>query len=189
MQEGIVVRIAFTGAQGTGKTTLVEAFKHSGLFDDYDYFGNVTRKLKARGFKINEAGSDETQLALIDIHEDNLKSDCFFTDRCIIDCYVYGTYQYEKGLVSKETEDKMHTALLELVPRYDLIFYLTPEFDLVDDGVRSTNIDFREDICKIFDNTIFKVLKNSSNIVRLSGSVSERFKEALEVIESVKSKP
>ena len=53
-----------------------------------------------------------------------------------------------------------------------MIFYTSPEdVNLIDDGERSANSDFRDDIIKLFESYI---LESNINIVRLSGTVEER---------------
>ena len=56
-----MVKIAFSGAACTGKTTLIKAMN-----PNYKYFVNVVRDLLARGIKINEKGTVETQDAVME---------------------------------------------------------------------------------------------------------------------------
>jgi nicotinamide riboside kinase len=58
--------------------------------------------------------------------------------------------------------------------RYDYIFYLKPEFDIVDDGTRSTNTQFRDDIVELFDRYIKHI---KVPIVYLTGTVEERLEK------------
>jgi nicotinamide riboside kinase len=58
--------------------------------------------------------------------------------------------------------------------RYDYIFYLKPEFDIVDDGTRSTNTQFRDDIVELFDRYIKHI---KIPIVYLTGTVEERLEK------------
>lgn len=176
------MKIAFTGAQGTGKTTLVNTFRASGNWDSFEYFDNITRKLAQQGYKINKEASDETQLRLVEMHRENLTKDKFFADRCIIDCYVYGTYQFRKGEISGKTEQVMQDALFEMVPKYDIIFYLTPEFGIVEDGVRSVDPQFQKDISVLFEEVVEEIRPLNANIIHLTGSVDDRMKQAYKVI-------
>ena len=63
--------------------------------------------------------------------------------------------------------------------RYDHIFYLVPEFSLEDDGVRSTNLKFRDDIVDLFDHYIkeYKI-----PVTKLTGTVEQRLNKIKETI-------
>ena len=71
---------------------------------------------------------------------------------------------------------------LETCLRYDKIFYLKPEFDIVDDGVRSSSVQFRDEIASIFERYIAEYNLKKHNIVELSGSVEERLEAIKRVI-------
>ena len=58
--------------------------------------------------------------------------------------------------------------------RYDYIFYLKPEFDIVDDGTRSTNVQFRDDIVELFDRYIKHI---KVPVINLTGTVEERLEK------------
>ena len=58
-----------------------------------------------------------------------------------------------------------------VIDMYDVIFYTDPaDVELIDDGERSVDVGFRNDIIKLFDSK----LKGLDNVVVLSGSVEER---------------
>lgn len=176
------MKIAFTGAQGTGKTTLMKEFMND-WWKGYTFHDSPTRKLKERGFEINKSGTSETQLELIKIHAENLTVKDFMADRCIIDCYVYGKYQYLTNKIDEETMLALDEALIELAPQYDIIFYLKPEFAIEDDGVRSTDEQFRDDIADLFEETINLLeTKFDVNIVRVTGSVKDRARQCIKAI-------
>ena len=64
--------IALSGAQCTGKTTLLNALRNDKAFQDrFMFIDEIVRTLQRKGFKINEAGTDETQLAVMHEHETN----------------------------------------------------------------------------------------------------------------------
>ena len=63
--------ISFSGPSCSGKTTLIDTVNWSDYFDNYKLVESHTRALKAKGMNINEKGSDETQVSVMDIHDAN----------------------------------------------------------------------------------------------------------------------
>jgi len=61
-----------------------------------------------------------------------------------------------------------------------VVFYTNPhDVPLVDDGERSADINFRNDIIELFEN----YLPDLNNVVTLSGTVEERLKIVKETLE------
>ena len=49
------MKVSFTGAQSTGKTTLLEAVKSNEDFRfKYEFIDEITRRMQKKGLKINE---------------------------------------------------------------------------------------------------------------------------------------
>ena len=97
------MRVSFTGAQSTGKTTLLNKCKE--VYKDYKFVDEVTRYVKKTyDVKINEIGGTETQLYILAEHiKNHLRSDeNLILDRCILDGYVYTKYQVLNGKVSEQ---------------------------------------------------------------------------------------
>ena len=169
--------ISFTGAQSTGKTTLLNELKKWKEFEDYVFIDEITRNVSKLGMNINEKGDDATQTAIMNAHIENLKKgDNLILDRCSLDGVVYTHYLYSHGKVSKDTFDYARQVFIETCLKYDKIFYLKPEFDIVDDGVRSSSVQFRDEIADIFERYIAEFNLRKWNVVELSGSVEERLK-------------
>lgn len=167
------MKIAFTGAQSTGKTTLLEALKQNEkLRYEYEFIDEITRRMIKKGLKINEEGSETTQLLIINEHIKNLLYPNVIMDRCILDGVVYTRWLYEKGNVDRWVWDYAHKVFEKYKERYDYVFYLVPEFDIVDDGVRSTDAAFRNEIADLFESYID--ISGNLNIIPLTGSVEER---------------
>ena len=172
------MKIAITGAHSTGKSTLVaELQKDIKLSKQFEFRGNITRTIKGGNIKINELGTNETQLLVLSRHLDHYTPKNVILDRCALDGLVYTAYLFEKGVVNRETL-RIAEAVFENL-KYDIIFYIPPEFDIVDDKTRSTNPEFRNRIVELFEEYM-----DSYGIfpIRLTGSVKERvaqFKTAL----------
>lgn len=166
---------AFTGAQSTGKTTLLTLCKVVYDHKGYKFVDEVTREVKRRGYSINNNAKNynDTQLQILDHHITNLKkTGKWILDRCIVDGYVYTKYFYENNKVSVDTYLLVKDAFEKYTDWYTAIFYTDPKgVKLVDDGERSTDVKFRERIIEIYEEIDIDKFKN---VVKLSGSVSER---------------
>ena len=175
--------ISFTGAQSTGKTTLLNELKKWKEFEDYVFIDEITRNVSKLGMNINEKGDDATQTAIMNAHIENLKKgDNLILDRCSLDGAVYTHYLYLHGRVSRDTFDYARQIFTETCLKYDKIFYLKPEFDIVNDGVRSSSVQFRDEIADIFERYITEFNLGKWNVVELSGSVEDRLKAIKKVM-------
>jgi nicotinamide riboside kinase len=172
----------FTGAQSTGKTTLLKKVKT--LYPDrFDYVDEVTRRIKRFGVPINNEAKNYnlTQSLIINDHlvnytkvfegSDESVRDLLL-DRCIVDGYIYTKYFYRQGKVSYKIFEFAEYWYKELTPKYDVIFYTNPEdVKLVDDGERSIDAEFRKEIIDLYET---EFLDKYDNICILKGSVEER---------------
>jgi len=90
---------SFTGAQSTGKTTLLNKCKDQ-YKGTWNFVDEVTRKVLRKGYKINLNGDNITQLFILNEHLHNhTRSDNCILDRCILDGYVYTCCLCIRGLV------------------------------------------------------------------------------------------
>ena len=180
--------ISFTGAQSTGKTTLLNLIKDLNPY--LDSIDEVTRRIKREyNLPINEDGGDITQTMIMSDHIANIfrkyDSDVIF-DRCALDGVVYTQWLYNKDKVSKEVLQWAKKIYNTLIDKYDAIFVTSPEdVPLVDDGERSVDIDFREEIIDIFNMYIddIKIYSREVNLFVVEGSVEERMKYIKNILE------
>jgi nicotinamide riboside kinase len=185
------MRVSFTGAQSTGKTTLLNNCKE--IYKDYKFVDEVTRYVRRTyDVKINEIGGTETQLYILAEHiKNHLKLDeNLMLDRCILDGYVYTKYQVNQGKVSEQVLHAFNGVFGLLFDKLDYIFYTDPsDVKLVDDGERSVDYKFRDDIIDIFESVITYKLspKNKDKIIRLKGSVEKRMQTIEKYLKNVKS--
>jgi nicotinamide riboside kinase len=174
------MKLAFTGAQSTGKTTLLKELKRDPDFSlKYDFRDEITRRMQKKGLSINESGNDITQLLIMNSHIKNSLIDNVIMDRCALDGLVYTDWMYRKGKIQQWVIEYADNVFKMLIDRYDYIFYLVPEFDIEDDGVRSTDIDFRNEIVILFEQYI-----KAWNIpvIKLTGTVEQRLNKIKETI-------
>lgn len=173
------MRIAISGTHSTGKSTLLEELKKHPLIiqNEFQFAGGITRSIGAKGVKINEEGGDTTQLLAIAKHIENYTLQPSILDRCALDCYCYTIYLYEKGQIKDETLEIVQTMFKKL--KYDIIFYLKPEFGIVSDGVRSENNEFQTRVREIFDSVL---LSYKVPHITLTGSVAQRLSTMIDAI-------
>ncbi len=171
--------VSFTGAQSTGKTTLLNAIKDKNAW--LDTVDEVTRRIKREyNLPINESGGDITQSMIMADHIANVyrKYDGnVILDRCAMDGVVYTHWLYNKGKVSKEVLNWTRKIYYELIDKYDVIFITDPaDVPLVDDGERSIDVDFRKEILDLFDDYVYDLIIDgrSDNVYTVKGTVEER---------------
>lgn len=174
------MKIGICGSQSVGKTTLLNALRSEKCFNGYSICNEVTRTLKEYGIAINEEGNDLTQKLIMQQHIYNaVMFDNMLTDRTAIDGYVYTKSLYTKHKVHLPVLKDAHKVMCRILPMYDYIFYIKPEFAIDDDGVRSADKTWQDEITTLFDSTI---QENQINVVNLSGSVRERVNTVLKTI-------
>jgi nicotinamide riboside kinase len=192
---------SFTGAQSTGKTTLLKRLVEANYQVDnwcypFEFVPEVTRLVRREyEVSINEGGDDITQMLIMTEHIRNVyggKTDRLLRgthqiyDRCALDGIVYSHYLLDKGKISRTTYDACELIYKKLRNEYDVIFYTSPkDVELVDDGERSVDRYFREDIIGLFDMYLqYGIVEKGPRVVYLEGTVEER----LETIKSTLDK-
>jgi len=180
--------IAFTGAQSSGKSTLLSKMREDAYFKDWNFEAEITRQLKEKyKLSINEDGDNFTQMITIHSHIDNYlknKDTNCVLDRCCLDALVYTTYLSYNKKCDEELGYYSEYICKKLIEKYDIIFYTDPSIPLVDDGVRSVDVEFRNKVIQLFDFYIehFKPV----NVVKLAGTVEQRYKIIKKEIEKRK---
>jgi len=171
------MKIAISGAQSVGKTTLLNALRSEEALKDYKFCFEVTRRVKGYGLSINEDGDDTTQRLIMQEHIVNaFMYDNMIADRCALDGLVYSHYLAENKKITEKTYQFAESVFHKLMPEYDLVFYIPPEFEIEDDGTRSINKFFRDRIVTLFD---MYIKDKQINTVYLTGSVRERVNTVL----------
>lgn len=175
------MKIAFTGSQGTGKTTLLNDIEQ--YFTDHQIISEVVREeLKKDPFlKINEQSTSYTQNLFFNKYLDILlTTKDFISDRSLIDVISYTYWIASKGdatifpiLLKQEKEIKNNICL------YDFIFYFPIEFSLIKDGVRSEDEKYRCQIDKIMQDFLHAYYPQ---FITISGTPKERREQILNIL-------
>lgn len=181
-------KIAISGSQCTGKTTLVNYLKTLPEFADYEFFVSMTRGINDAGVPINLDGTDDTQLLILSKHVERILSprpNGVVLDRSIIDGFVYTYYLSTIGQISNVVVDIAYDLLECIIDRYDHIFYLPPEIKLEADGQRSVDTEFHNNIVVLFEHQIDLINRNyKDKITTIHGSVEHRAQSIIDYIRS-----
>ena len=172
----MITRVALVGASSTGKTTVYELLKNK--LPKFDFINESTRTVGGYGFPINEEGTDATQLAISSFHlEALLRPYNLILDRCYMDLVVYSKFM--KNIDSRTfeyIEDTWNRVKIE----YTHYVYFPIEFESVDDGVRSIDEKWREDIDLEFQCILDGVRKP---YLTVTGSPMQRLEQILKFID------
>jgi len=162
------MRIAFSGAQGTGKTTLLRDFLT--CWPQYKTLNKSYRDIiKEKGLTHSSNTTEETQRVIRDwMYEEfkkNSKDDNVVYDRCLLDNLVYTLwmYRYIPGTISGEFVNESIDIMKESMRKLDIIFYIPADkcnFALEDDSFRDTNAEYRTQIDGIFKGLIDEYKNN-----------------------------
>lgn len=182
------MKIALVGAQGVGKTTLVENFVKQ--WPMYRRPEKTYRDLvKEQNLKLNKEADAESQRAILNALVDEVQLACasnnsshLIFDRCTVDNIAYTLWHYAKdtpGFTREYVVDSQSIAGLTL--KYlDIIFYVPvrKEIPLVARDGRDIDNTFREEIDNIFDALVssyetntraFFPLEDCPAVIRLEG--------------------
>lgn len=174
-------RIVFTGAQGTGKTTILKEMELLGC----NVITEVVRNLKDQGVKINQDGDKKGQTRIFDEYKKllgEMNPRGYISDRCLIDVTAYTIYLHRHGKIKDEkfVDKQMKHVVKFMQENPDIIYcYFPIEFGLVADGVRSEDEEFRKEIDEII-REILNVI--GINYVMIHGTVEERVNKVKRVV-------
>ncbi len=168
---------AISGAHSQGKTTLIGDLRSRQTCDTFyklDYVDSVTRNIMVGGLPINELGIAETQIRVMNAHREVIESadsndNALLIDRCALDGLAYSMYFKDK--MNAAQWSWIVSVFETLMPYYTKVFYITPELPLVDDSVRSVNVDFSN---KIQENFAKVIKEYNINVIEINGSRDDR---------------
>lgn len=177
--------IGFTGVHGTGKTTLLKEMIGWPELAGHSFVSGLARQQKELNkLSINEHGTLETQRCLaraLAWHVKRLPN--MVVDRTFLDMWAYTLYHCKQGVIDARGRSYLRNLMRHNQPRFRYVFYIEPEFDVVDDGVRSTDTEFRDDIARRLKGLVLiKKTLGTRRIVQISGTVEQRLDQIRETL-------
>ena len=171
------MKIIFTGAQGTGKTSVMDA-----LPDSLHKIKGVTRKvITEKNLTINEYSDNASQKHIFDAYEHQLTStDNYIAERGLIDVLAYSISREKANRCSPTLIETQFEHLMKFsVKNPDAVYVYFPiEFEIVSDGTRSLDKEFQKEIDGIIHEILEKLkTKYGTKFITVSGSVEERVKQ------------
>jgi deoxyadenosine/deoxycytidine kinase len=169
------MKIGLTGTVSVGKTTLVNAMRAHNAFEKYETATERSKYLMNLGIPLNTDSTLKGQFIFLAERATELMFDNIITDRTIYDVCAFTTLAKSMNYHQKYVFEK---AAMELRHDYDLIIYVSPEgVDIEDNGVRTTDADYRMQI----DRQIQNILKlyPPSKLITVSGSTENRINTIL----------
>ncbi len=153
-KEVIYIKIGFIGSQGSGKTT--KAYEFATVLKKAGHDVSViTEVARSCPLPINERTTKASQLWIMGkqmTREQSIKSNIIITDRTILDSFCYSSR------IDIEFFKHFEQMIKKYMETYDIVFYLPPNDNyLVDDGTRSIDKQFRNEIDCIMNNYIDKL--------------------------------
>ena len=174
------MKIGFCGTMSVGKTTIVNALKELPEFKDYTFRTERSKYLMDMGIPLNTDSTLKGQCVFLAERASELMHDNIITDRTIID--IISFTRAAKSINYYDAEDFSQLAS-NLLVEYDYIFYIPSEgIDMEDNGVRETDIEYRNLIDSIIQNTISKYQYKIKKFYKIKGSTEERMEQIKKVL-------
>ena len=172
-------KITFCGAQGTGKSTILNLLRKEEMFNNYEFITGISRKLNSKyNLPINEGSTDETQLLLFNkILEKMLLTRNFISDRGLLDVLSYTQYFYNK---IKNIDYSILSYQNEMYHKYNqtqgLIIYFPILFPVIGDEFRVIDEEYRKNVDNMIKYYLDIYHKKDSFITMINGTPEERLK-------------
>lgn len=167
------MRIAICWAHWVGKSTISKL-----LSQEYwlPILHDIVVDAHKLWFTINEKTPIETQIWLTGKQVEQEKNHAIFVaDKCIFDYHIYA-----KALNMDNDVIEITRKIALKTYKYDHIFYIKPEFPIVDDWLRSTNIEFQKAVQNTYENFM---KENYIKYTYITWSIKERFNQIKEQLD------
>lgn len=172
MAKKIAKRIILTGAQGTGKTTLMNELAKDGIRT----ISHIRKTAAENGIDISTATEEGQKIYFKTLKKELSSKRSYVSDRGLTCVAAYTFDKAVTGEISKKTADKQYIDLVKFHTENPdvLLVYVPIEFSIEDDGERSIDPDFQLKI-----DFLIKNLLDTSGIkyITVTGTVEERLNQ------------
>ena len=166
------MKIGFCGTMSVGKTTLVNELKKLSEFKDYTFRTERSKYLMELGIPLNTDSTLKGQLVFAAERASELMQENIITDRTVVDVMAFANLS--KSMESYEKR-YLNAVLYYLIKEYDILFYVSPKgVEIEDNGVRETNVEYRDAIDKKIKSIIGMYRRDA---ITISGTVEERIEQ------------
>lgn len=169
-------KICIVGSQGVGKTTLTNLLSTKLKIP---VISEIARNFTKEQLQCTNIEYPNIQKRILELQLlEESKYDSFISDRGSIDNLAYFLYScYD---ISSDLDNSFYVSQsINNALNYTHIFFLRPEWELVDDGFRDCDVNYQKSI-----DIIIKTILQLYNIkyYMLSGTIENRMKKAMEII-------
>lgn len=147
------IRVALTGAHGTGKTTIVELLRNELHSQGYSVsiIGGTTRAVldvvNEDDWRVELLSSAYRYMQELELAKQS-NADVILSERMGLDEVAYATFKGREKHIVKTLQDIAEQETLDF---WDAVFYkpIHPDYELVNDGVRPTDPKIQKQIDKL----------------------------------------
>lgn len=174
------MKVAVSGIHGSGKSTIFNTLKELPNLQHFTFVPGIARVLKTMGISINKEGNNITQAIIMTCFWKRIDTPGnVIYERSVLDGYAYTIYHYRQCEVSAVVANFARQVFEQTKDKYDMFFFVRPEFDLVSDGVREMDKNFHGVTTKIYE----EIIDNYKLPVKiLTGTPEERITQFMESI-------
>jgi hypothetical protein len=174
------MKIGFCGTMSVGKSTLVNELSKLPQFEGYHFATERSKYLRDLGIPLNTDSTLKGQTIFLAERCTELLYDKVITDRTVIDVMAF---TLNATSIFHNDKHRFENYAKLLISEYDYIFYVSPEgVKIEDNGVRTTDADYRQAIDKTINYVINTYKPLISKFTSISGTTDERIKKVLETI-------
>lgn len=139
----MVRAVTFLGASCVGKTSVFELLKKDRSFDWFDKIDSITRQLVKEGRIEPSFTSVKNQFLIFDKYAELLNTDCYVSDRGIIDVHTFT--KTIPASIQRDVELKRQLDFINVSEYFlPVIFYFPIYWEVESDGERMADAERRK---------------------------------------------